>query len=239
MIWCHEEWQPCRGEQPVSETVFLRQFNSSVGFLYHDRQRCSQERALKAFNKNMLTSSWCGQLSQRFYSISLTHNENLEKTPLTQHYHSTGGLIIFHEEAAERFWRQIQYVGKTGFSSVRANAVKPALLYIDCIEKYTPCLYIWNLQLPQWTHPDSVWADINNLTILRMSETQAFGWLRWWNKNVYNNVWHSESCLSPVEPVWSSYWCAVIYAEQDRRDHKRSAVWPTFGRLESAAHCQV
>lgn len=90
-----------------------------------------KKRGFEGLNKNMLTSSWRGQLCQRFYSISLTLNKNLEKTPLTKHYRFTGGLIIFHKQAAERFWRQIQYEGKTGFSSDRAKTVKPALYGLD------------------------------------------------------------------------------------------------------------
>lgn len=86
------------------------------------------------------------------------------------------------------------------------------------------------------SHPDRVRASINNSAGVQQ---QVVVGLSWRNKKVYTNVRHSEPRLSPAEPVWSSEWCAVIYAERDRRDHKRSAVRPTFGRLERAAHCQV
>lgn len=78
----------------------------------------------------MLASCWCGQLCQRFYSISLTLNKSQERIPLIQHYRSTGGLIIFHRETAQWLPRQIQHEGKAGFSFDRVNAVKPEILYI-------------------------------------------------------------------------------------------------------------
>lgn len=122
----------------------------------------------------MLTSSWCGQLCQRFYSISLTLNKNLERIPLIQHYRSTGGLIIFHGGAAEILRRQIQNEGKTDFSSDRASAVKPkSCTAWEAYTIYTLNMLIWATEpFPRWP-TQAGWASISNLAFLWASENKA------------------------------------------------------------------
>lgn len=76
-----------------------------------------------------------------FYSISLTLNKSQEKIPLIQHYLSTGHLIIFYREAAERLQSKKEHEGKTGFSFDRVNAVEMLQIQWTGL-KNMPYLYI-------------------------------------------------------------------------------------------------